>query len=181
MHRAVFAVALLGFAAPALAQEQEDWSTSFARITGGAVYDYKEGVDGTLVSEDYMLTHVVCSDGSRSLRVMVPVAPEDNDITFTMDGAASTLKKTGSTYQVVVTASGQRFTKELELKPVNDPKSHYAKQFMMRVDYGDVLWRAMVSPTPGEAMMLIGTGGTPISVPPDEKLTQALSSCGLKG
>lgn len=178
MRRAVLVVAGLGLMHPALAQEQDEWTSSFTRIKGGAVYDYRVGLDGATVSEDYLLTHVVCSDGSRSLRVMLPLAPEDNDTGFTLDGEPSTLKKTGGTHEVVVTVNGKRQTKVMELKSVNDPASHYRRQFMFRVEHGDALWRAMTDGG-NRAKMLIGSGGTPITIPPDEKLMAALRSCGL--
>lgn len=181
MHRAVLPLVVLGFTLPALAQEQGEWTSAFARIRGGAVFDYREGVDGAGVRENYMLTHVVCTDGSRSLRVMLPLGPEDDGITFTMDGEASSLKKTGKDYAVVIRVGKKRLTKTLELKPVNDRASHYQSQFVMRLDYGDVLWRALTAEPAGQAVMLIGTGGTAISIPADDKLSKALASCGLRG
>ena len=33
--------------------------------------------------------------------------------------------------------------------------------------------------TPGKAMLLIGTGGTPITLPSDAKFTAFLKSCGI--
>ena len=88
--RRIFAfIALLSVSPLAVAQEQEDFATDFARIKGGAVYDEKMGVDGSLISEQYLLTHITCSDGSKKLRVMLPLGPEDDGTAFSMDGPPS--------------------------------------------------------------------------------------------
>ncbi|PZF77876.1 hypothetical protein DK847_05465 [Aestuariivirga litoralis] len=176
---AVLATLLAGTAAQS--QEQGDEVSTFSRIKGGAVYDYKYGVDGSAVSEEYELIHVVCSDGSKSLRVMLPVSPEADGDVSDSNGPASTLVKTGAGYQVTFRANGRNIRKSLEVKPVNDPKSNLAEQFVVRLDYGDRLWKALTSEKDGAAVMLIGQGGRTVNVPVDNKLTAALSSCGLGG
>lgn len=179
--RIAFAVlATLLACSAAQAQEQGDEVSTFTRIKGGAVYDYKYGVDGSAVSDEFELVHVVCTDGAKSLRVMLPVSPEDDGATFDSSGPASTLVKKGSGYQVSFRANGSTLRKSLEVKPVNDPKSNYQEQFVVRVDYGDKLWKALTSSKDGAAVMLIGQGGKALSVPMDDKLTAALKSCGLK-
>jgi hypothetical protein len=178
---AVAALALLLAGGSVQAQEQEDSSSSFSRINGGAVYDFKYGVDGSAVSEEYFLVHVVCTDGSKSLRVMLPVSPEDDGAVFDGNGLKSTLVKKGSSYQVTFRANGRHIVKSLELKPVNDPKSNYQEQFVVRVDYGDPLWAALTSPKEDAAIMLIGQGGMPVGLSVDGKLRAALASCGIKG
>lgn len=172
---------LAAMAGSALAQEQEDTAATFARIRGGAVYDVRMGVDGTAIAEEFTLTHVVCTDGSKSLRVMLPVSPGDDGTVFSGSGPKSTLKKLGGTYQVVFVAGGQRIRKTLELKPVNDPKSQNQSQFVVRLDYGGPLWNALTSDKPGAAIMLIGQGGMPVQVPTGPKLDAALRSCGISG
>ncbi len=163
----------------AVAQEQEDTAESFSRVKGAAVYDFKMGVDGTLVSEEYMLTHVTCTDGSKSLRVMLPLGPEDDGTGFSMDGPKSTLKKKGAGYSADFTAYGKTIHKDVALKPVKDPKSHAQAQFEITLDVGDALWKAMRDPEPGKAMMMIGTGGTPVDLPDTPKFTAFLKSCGI--
>lgn len=163
-----------------LAQEGGE-VTSFSRIKGGAVYDFRYGVDGSDVSEEYELVHVVCTDGSKSLRVMLPAAPDDDGTVYDSSGPKSTLAKKGEGYKVTFRANGKDIRKTLELKPVNDPKSNYQEQFVVRVDYGDPLWTALTSRKDNAAIMLIGRGGKPVSVPMGGKLRAALASCGLKG
>lgn len=172
-------VALLVFSASACAQEEEDTASSFTRVKGGAVYDYKMGVDGTLVSEEYMLTHITCSDGSNKLRVLLPLGPDDNGTTFSMGGDASTLKKHGQGWVADFKVNGKRLSKDVTLKPVNDPKSHYKQQYEIALEVGDVLWKAMRVQQAGEAFMMIGTGGAAVWLPDEPKLTEALKSCGI--
>jgi hypothetical protein len=162
------------------AQEQEDKVASFNRIKGGAVYDFRYGVDGSAVSEEYFLVHVVCTDGSKSLRVMLPVSPEDDGIIFDSNGPKSTLVRKGNGYQVTFRANGRNIATSLEVKPVNDPKSNYQQQFVVRVDYGDPLWTALTSSKDGAAVMLIGQGGMSVGLSVDAKLKAALGSCGLR-
>ena len=158
----------------AIAQETQDWTSNFARIKGGAVYDYKIGVDGTRVSEEFVLTHIVCTDGSKTLHVMLPYGIEDN----APDGK-TTLKKVGGTYQALFQAAGAKIRRTLELKPVNDPKAHYKRQFMVKVDADGPLWKAMTSGKQDAALLLINGPGLPLEIEPDAKLDAALKSCGL--
>lgn len=168
---------LLGGAARAAGDDET--ASAFTRISGGAIYDYRNGIDGSTVAEDFELTHVVCSDGSKQLRVMLPVSPELDDAVFSSGGPKSTLTKLRSSYRVTFVASGKPIRKTLELKPVNDPKSQYARQFVVSLSYGDELWSALTSDAPDAAVMLIGEGGMPVALPEDPKLDAALKSCGL--
>ena len=164
---------------PAFAQEKEDTAESFARVKGAAVYDFKMGVDGTLVSEEYLLTHVTCTDGSKSVRVLLPIGPEDDGTVVNMDGPKSTLTKKGRSYGADFTAYGKALHKDMALKPVKDPKSHYHQQFEITLTVGDALWKAMRENDYGKAFALIGTGGTPIDLPDTPKFTEFLKSCGI--
>ena len=176
----ILAFALIGAAAgTALADGADEAASAFTRIEGGAVYDYKYAVDGGALAERFTLVHVVCSDGSKSLRVMLPASPEDDGTVFDFNGPDSTLSGQRGSYRVTFEANGQTIRKTLDLKPVNDPKSAYDRQFVVRVDYGDALWTALTGPKGGEAVMLIGQGGKPVFVPADPKLDAALKSCGL--
>ncbi len=177
---ALAAAVLIAMGGAALAQEQEDVAVSFARIKGGAVFDYRMGVDGAAVTQQYMLTHVVCSDDSKALRVMLPVSLADDGTVYEMGGPKSTLRKVGGTYQAVFLADGKRIRKTMELKPVNDPRSKNQRQFEVRVDYDSPLWTALTSGKPRSAVLLIGQGGLPVAVPTDPKLDAALKSCGIK-
>lgn len=175
-------MALAGIAAAAgtaLAQDADESVSVFTRVAGGAVYDGRYGVDGGAVDESFTLIHVVCTDGSKSLRVMLPVSPEDDGTVFASDGPRSTLTSLRGTYRVTFQAAGQSIRKTMELKQVNDPKSQYARQFMIRLDHGDTLWNALTGRTGNEAVMLIGQGGKPLAIPEDPKLDAALKSCGL--
>jgi hypothetical protein len=176
---ALLFIASLTLATPVRAQEQEDTAETFTRVKGAAVYDFKMGVDGTLVSEEYMLTHVTCTDGSKSLRVMLPLGPEDDATGFSMDGPKSTLKKKGAGYSADFTAYGKTIPKDVALKPVKDPRSHEQAQFEITLDVSDALWKAMRDPEPGKARMMIGTGGTPVDLPDTPKFTAFLKSCGI--
>lgn len=174
-----FGICMLSGAASA--EDQDDAASRFTRIEGGAVYDYRSGIDGGSVSEEFLLTHVVCSDGSKHLRVMLPVSPDLDDTVFSSGGAKSTLTTLRSSYRVTFVVSGKNIRKTMELKPVNDPKSQNQRQFVVGLDYGDTLWSALTSDKPGDAVMLIGEGGMPVALPADPKLDAALKSCGLTG
>ena len=176
---ALLFVAVFALVTPVSAQEKEDTAESFSRVKGAAVYDFKMGVDGTLISEEYMLTHVTCTDGSKTLRVMLPLGPEENAIFFSMDGPKSTLKKKGNGYTADFIVNGKTIHKDVTLKPVKDPKSHEHQQFEIVLDVGDALWKAMRDPEPGKARMMIGTGGTPVDLPDTPKFTAFLKSCGI--
>lgn len=178
---AVFFLASVCLAASAHAQELEDSSESFARVKGGAVYDWKIGVDGSLISEQFMLTHVTCTNGSDTLRVMLPLGPDDNETFYTMDGEPSSLQKSGNGWTADFVAGGKRIRKEVTLKPVNDEKSQNAEQYEITLRYGDPLWKAMASSEPGQAMMMIGTGGTPVGMPSGDTFNAFLKSCGIGG
>ena len=167
-----------GLAGTALAAED---AASFARVKGGAVFDYRTGVDGADVSEEYLLIHVVCSDGSKKVRVMLPASPEDDGAVFDGNGPASTLKKHGDGYEVTFRMGGSQVRKNLVVKPVNDAKSNYDRQFMVTLTYGEPLWKALLSDKDDAVRMLIGEGGMPVWVPDDPALHKALASCGLPG
>ena len=116
------ALATLLAATAAQAQEQEDSASTFNRIKGGAVYDFTYGVDGSAVSEEYFLVHVVCTDASKSLRVMLPASPDDDGVVFDSDGPKSTLMKKGDGYQVTFRANGRNIAKsatQLQLDAAN--------------------------------------------------------------
>lgn len=171
---AAILVAIL--ATPCLAQEQEDYSEQVTPIKGGAIYDEKMGVDGALISEEYMLTHVVCSKGSRKIRMMLPLGLEDDGTAFTMDGEPSSLVKTDAGYRLAFKAGSKQIVKDVELKPTNDKRSQNAAQFVVTLDKGDALWTAMAD---GTAKAMIGTGGTSVSLPSGKKFNAFLALCGL--
>jgi hypothetical protein len=176
----VFVAALvLSVPLSAIAQEHEDFSIAFARVKGGAVYDEKIGLDGSLVTEEYVLTHVTCTDGSKKLRVMLPLGLEDNDTFFTLDGEPSSLTSSFKGFTVKFKLGKRKITKVIALKPVNDVKSHYKQQFELSLNVGDPLWSAMRDSEAGKALMLIGTGGTPVSLPTDATFEKFLKSCGI--
>ena len=172
-------IASLTLATPVIAQEQEDTAESFARVKGASVYDFKLGVDGTLISEEYMLTHVTCTDGSKVLRVLLPIGLDDADTTVNGEGPKSTLKKKGAGYTADFTAYGKTLHKDVALKPVKDPKSHYQQQFEVTLTVGDILWKAMHDAQAGRAFALIGIGGMAVELPDTPKFTEFLKSCGI--
>ena len=179
MKRAFAFVALIALASPAIAQEQEDFSETVTPIKGGAIFDQKMDVDGSLISEQHFLTHIVCSKNSKTLRVMLPLAPDDDGTTYTMDGAPSSLKQDVDNWQLTFLAYGKPVTKHMVLKPTNDKSSQNKQQFMFDVTYRDALWNAMMDKEPGKAVALIGTGGTPVSLPYGNKFDEFLALCGL--
>ena len=166
---------------PCFAQEQQDYAETFTRIKGGAVYDEKIGVDGALISETYMLTHVTCSDRSKTLRVLLPVGLDDEGAIFNSDGPESSLQKTGAGYAVTFVDSRKLVTKDTVLKPVNDQKSLYREQFEIILAIGDSLWTAMRDKRGEGALMLIGKGGRSVTLPRSKTFTAFLASCGLDG
>lgn len=168
------------FAMPAFAQEQEDVKEDFSRVSGASVYDYKEGIDGALVSEEYLLTHVTCTDGSKILRVLLPIGPEDADAEMSSDGSKSTLKKKGKGYTADFKADDQVFHKDVAVKPVKDPKSHYHQQFEITLEVGDALYKAMRAKEAGHAIALIGQGGINLELPDTPNFTAFLKTCGIE-
>ncbi len=170
------AIVFASLTSPCFAQEQEDYAERVTPITGGAIYDEKMGVDGTLVSEEYMLAHMVCSKGSRKLRYMMPFGLEDDGTAFTLDGAPSSLVKTKAGYTMTFMAGKTSIKKEVVLKPTNDKRAHNAAQFVVSFEKGDALWTAMAN---GTAMAMIGTGGTAVSLPSGKTFNRFLALCGL--
>jgi hypothetical protein len=164
---------------PCVAQEQSDYSERFTRISGGAVYDEKMGVDGAAVSETYVLTHVTCSKGSHVLRVLLPVGLDDDGTVFNMDGPASTLQTTQKGYTAEFASYGKRMTKDMVLKPINDQKSLNKQQFEISLEVGDALWTAMRDTRGNKAMMFVGTGGLPVNLPRSKTFSAFLAACGL--
>jgi len=172
-------VLFLVLATPAFAQEATDSSETFTRVQGGAVYDMKTGIDGSSVQDQFELTHVTCTDGSKTLRVLLPIDPDFDGVVAKSDGQKSTLKKKGSGYTVDFNASGKTIHKSLVLKPVKIPKSQHKVQFEITLEVGDPLWRAMRVIPSGAAQMMIGTGGQTVELPDTPKFTQFLKSCGI--
>lgn len=176
MKFCVAAMFFLSLVSACAAQEQEDYSEKVSPIKGGAVYDEKIGVDGTLIADEYILTHLVCSKGSRQVRMMLPLGLEDDRTFFTMDGAPSSLVKTRDGYRFTFKAHDKNIVKDVALKPTNDKASHYKAQFVVALDKGDALWRAMAA---GKAVAMIGTGGTPVALPSGKRFAKFLAHCGL--
>lgn len=178
------AAIILSFATmslPAMAQEQMETESTFTKISGGAIYDYKVGIDGAAVNELFDLTHLVCSRGSDTLRVMLPLGEADDATAFTLDGTPSTLKKTAKSWQLTFMAYGKPVTKTIEFKPVNDKASLHKQQLIFTVSTKEPLWKAMRDKRGNKAMALIGTGGTPVEIFDDAKLTKFFAACRIKG
>jgi len=180
MRILIAAMLSAAFVMPAFAQEKEDVKEDFSRVSGASVYDYKEGIDGALVSEEYLLTHVTCTDGSKTLRVLLPIGLDDVNADQSGDGPKNTLKKKGAGYTADFKADAQVFHKDLALKPVKDPKSHYHQQFEITVDVGDALYKGMRAKDAVHATALIGNGGINLELPVTAKFSAFLKSCGLK-
>ncbi len=176
---ASFLAALVALASPSFAQEREDTAESFSRVKGAAVYDFKMGVDGTSVSEEYTLTHVTCTDGSKTLRVLLPIDPADDGTVLKLDGPKSALAKKGGGYALDFTAYGKTLHKDVALKPVKDPKSLYHQQIEITLVVVDPLWKAMRKNEYGKALVILGTGAAPIDLPDTPKFTEFLKSCGI--
>jgi hypothetical protein len=177
MKAAVSLFALLIAAAPCPAQEVDEFSSAFSKIKGGAVYDGKQGLDGAAITDEYLLTHATCTNGSRTVRVLVPLGKEDNETFFTLDGTPSTLKQTAKGWSLTFTAYGKPVRKNIAFKPVEDKASHYKEQIELTVRTDEALWKAMRDKDRGKAMALIGTGGTNIELPDDAEFTKFLAAC----
>ena len=179
MKSAFALFAVLSLAPPVLAQEQEDFSETVSPIKGGAIFEQKMGVDGSLIMEQHFLTHIVCSKGSKTLHVMLPLAPSDDGTTYMMDGPPSSLKQVGNRWEMTFMAFDKPVLKTMLLKPTNDKASQNAEQFMFDLAFGEPLWKAMTEKDFRQAIALIGTGGTPVSLPTGKKFTAFLKLCGL--
>ncbi len=174
-----FVFACFALSIPALAQEQADFAESFSRLNGASIYDLKSGIDGSAISEEYVLDHATCTDGSRKLRILLPLGPDDDGNIYDTGGPPSTLKKKGTGYTVDFKVYGKSLQKSVQLKPVKDPKSHYHQQFEVILEVGDPLWKAMRDKSRGKAIMMIGQGGTPVELPNTSKFNEFLKSCGI--
>jgi hypothetical protein len=173
MRKLLFLAAVACVASPALAQEKEDFSAAVALIKGGAVYDEKIGIDGSLVSEAYQLTHLTCSTGSRKVRVLMPV-PKD-----AADEAETTLRQVKGQWQIGIQAYGKVYRKDVTFKPVRDPISQYSEQAEITVEFGDPLWRALTD-AKGDAFLAEAGGfGAYVSVGGTPEFKRFLAACKL--
>lgn len=173
MQKFLLLAAAVCFITPALAQEQEDFSAAFSLVDGGAVYDEKIGIDGSLVSEAYQLTHLTCSTGSRKVRVLMPV-PKD-----AADEAETTLRQVKGQWQIDIKANGKVYRKDVTFKPVRDPISQFSEQAEITVEFGDPLWRALTD-AKGDAFLAEAGGfGAYVSVGGTPEFKKFLAACKL--
>ena len=159
----------------AAAQEVEDFAITVKKTSSGAVLDYRIGVDGSLVSEDYFLTRLTCRKGDKSLDVMLPISRED---AVGQDG--STLRQEGNTWHLTIKAGKRQFDKVVTFVPLTDKASQLKEGVVIRLTHGDVEWKALIDPRGDQLVALTGGFGEYEGVPDDAHLRQFERHCGLK-
>ncbi|MFT3989147.1 hypothetical protein [Aestuariivirga sp.] len=175
MRAAWVLCALTMLALPAIAQEQEDHAAKFAAVQGGAVYDEMDGVDGSLVSENFILTHLTCSKGSSKIRLLMPVGK---------DGAGqddSTLVEKAGQWRITIKAYGKRYPKDVTFKPVKDGRSLYNEQAEITVTVGDPLWRALLDRKDYTFWAMNGSAGTNVYIAGGAEFEKFRKACGIRG
>jgi hypothetical protein len=168
---------LLCLASPCLAQEQEDMTSSFAAVPGGAVFDEMVGVDGSAVTDNYILTRVTCKTGSNDVRVLLPFGPQDDSFLPQPDPKTVTLRQSADGWTVEVSHYGIRERVPVSIAPVSDPVSYYSEQYEVTVGVGSPLWRAMSDEQNAQALMLLGFQGEAMYLPRGETFSAFLRAC----
>ena len=174
MKRLCISIGLTLLAAPSLAQEQEDVVVTVTPTAAGAVYAYKMGVDGLLVSESYMLTRLTCTKGSSTVDFMLPVTREDS-----MGQDGSTLRKTGKDWHLTLKVVKSRVDKIVRFEPIADEVSLLREGTIFSMVHGDKVWKAMIDPRGDQLLALTGGFGEYESLPDDADLERFESLCGL--
>lgn len=172
--RSTLALALMVVAfTPAAAQEQEDFTAEFAKVAGGAVYDEKIGIDGSLVSEAYQLTHLTCSAGSRKIRLLMPVGRD------AAEAEGTTLRQVKGQWQIDIRAFAKTYRKDVTFKPVRDPISQYDEQAEITLQAGDPLWKALLAERGDSFTALVGNLGTYVSILGGKEFQKFRKACGI--
>jgi hypothetical protein len=160
---------------PLGAQEQEDYVTSVTPTSTGAVLDDKIGVDGTLVSESYMLTRLTCRKGEKHIDLMLPITRADS-----VGQEGSTLRQVGSAWHMTLKAGKTKIDKAVTFVPIADKISFLGEGTSVPITHGDAVWKALIAPGGDKLLALSGGYGEYASVSDDTHLRQFEKICGLK-
>jgi len=175
MRRLGYLLGLVLLSAPVLAQEQEDFSIAVTETASGATFDYRIGVDRTLVSEDYLLTRLTCRKGVKDIDLLLPITRAD---AVGQDG--STLRKEGNVWHLTLKAGKIRIDKTVTFEPVADRVSHLREGTVVAIVHGDKFWKALIDPRGDQLVALTGGFGEYEGIPDDANLNRFEAMCGLK-
>ena len=172
---AITLVAFLLLASPLAAQEQEDLVRTVTKTGDGAVFEEKMGVDGTLVSESYILTRLTCRKADKTVRLLMPFTRDD---TLGQDG--STLRDSDGQLRITLKAGAAQ--EELPVTPVviTDKISLYGEGLEVPIIHGSALWKGLIATGDDQLMALTGGAGAFVGVTKGKELRRFEKLCGLK-
>lgn len=168
-------LAFLLLASPVAAQEQEELVRTVAKTADGAVFEEKMGVDGTLVSESYILTRLTCRKGDKSVRLLMPFTRDDS-----LGKEGSTLRQVDGHLRVSLKAGAAQ--EELPVTPVaiTDKVSLFGEGLEVPVEHGSALWKGLIATGDDQLMALTGGIGAYVSVTKGKELRRFEKLCGLR-
>jgi hypothetical protein len=159
---------------PAQAEERDHQSFTFIKSEEGAILEVREPVRAHPLSESYRLTVLHCTEGSKSIRVLMPV-----DKTASLALGDSTLKRAKGRWSMTIKAHGKDYSERVEFKAVSDKKSRVALAAEITIIYEDPLWKALVDKAGNKFWAMNGSMGTNVFVAEDAELVKFLSACHL--
>jgi hypothetical protein len=173
--RWIFSLAILFLTGLSAHAEDKDYSSSTLVKTGeGAVLELREPVRVHPVSDVYRLIELRCTEGSKSIRVLLPV---DKAASLAMED--STLKRAKGRWSMVFKAHGKDYSEKVEFRPIAEKRSRVALAAEITVEYDDPLWKALVDKSGNKFWIMNGGLGTNVSVTDEAELSKFLAACHL--
>ena len=148
---------------------------TITRTADGAVFEEKMGVDGTLVSESYILTRLTCRKGDRTVRLLMPFTRED---TQGKDG--STLREVDGQLRITLKAGASQEDVPVTPVEITDTISLFGEGLEVPVVHGSALWKALLATGDNQLMALTGGIGAYVGVTKGKELRHFEKLCGLK-
>ena len=172
---ALWAVAmLLGLQEAALAQESLDSKTLVKATKTGAQYELHESIDGSDVNEEYDSTTLVCKKNSGQITVILPL-----DEPSEWDGAKSTFKKHGDSWDLTFKIGKKKIVKTLKFVAIAVKKSNREVAAEMTVSISDPIWKTLSDPKSEGITALTGDLGANFAVGIDKNFKRFEKLCGL--
>lgn len=163
-------LALTGLSAQA--EEKNHHIVTLMKSDDGAVLDVKEPVHGHPSSLSYRLTQLRCSEGSKSIRVLLPV-----DKAASLAMGDTSLKRAKGRWTMMFKAHGADYSEKVEFRSIADKHSKIALAAEITVDYEDALWKALVDKSGNKLWAMNGGLGTAVSVPEETEVAKFLAAC----
>ena len=170
---AVWAVSVI-LATPAWSQDVIDLQTIMTKTADGAIFEYREGVDGVDVSVEYDATILTCKSGSDQVLVQLPLsAPEDSDppdVAF---------KKNGADYDLAFNVDASKVTKTIHFVAVTAPNTNLQKAGQFTVSTKEPLWTALTHVRDKGIIPDSQNDQDIYGVDRDEKFAEFQKACGI--